>query len=231
MDWLLFLNDLDSIVKIVSIALLILAGIAFFFSILGITHGFDKDHDISVEHDMDLDHDINEIDLEHDVEIDKDFDKDGILSLDTRSNAPIIFILFILTFLPGIVGITIFFAPIDNIFWRIFRLLLFIILPLFSLFLSNKIWHKISETTAIHVPKGKELIGMRGDVYVTIDEKSGMIQVDLGKNLGFTKLYAKSYKSYEVYPRGTKIHIVGFKDNTYLVDIYTTTDRPIKNHK
>ena len=88
---------------------------------------------------------------------------------------------------------------------------------LLALVITN-IWRRISKTTVKPIIRGVQLVGKIGMVYVPVDNKGGLIHVDLGEGHGVQKLHAKSFDYHKRYEREEKVRIVAVKNRVYLVD-------------
>ncbi|MHA1406828.1 MAG: hypothetical protein ACTSSG_05550 [Candidatus Heimdallarchaeaceae archaeon] len=108
--------------------------------------------------------------------------------------------------------------PTSSIAVRIIRLILVIVSPYILAFGITKLWERLSITVVKPIKKGKELIGLVATVYVPVDNKGGLIEIDLGEGYGTQKFNAKSFDFYKRFERDEKVRIVAIKSNVYLVD-------------
>jgi len=118
----------------------------------------------------------------------------------------------------GILGISTLRIPTSSIAVRIIRLILVIVSPYILAFGITKLWERLSITVVKPIKKGKELIGLVATVYVPVDNKGGLIEIDLGEGYGTQKFNAKSFDFYKRFERDEKVRIVAIKSNVYLVD-------------
>ena len=201
--------------------------------------GHDISHDIEghdISHDIgghDISHDIGGHDISHDVG-DHEVPSDGgdvsdlvphktpsavVESIDiTRSSAPLFLLMSTYFLIFGILGVSTLRISSDYLSLRIIRIVSVFIVPYFLAWILSKTWKKLSATTSIPIPKGEQLIGEIADVFVSVDSKGGVIVVDLGHNIGLTKLHAKTFSPFDKFKKGEKVRIVAFKNNNYLVD-------------
>ncbi|UJG43513.1 MAG: hypothetical protein K9W46_14230 [Candidatus Heimdallarchaeum endolithica] len=232
-----FLLNFETILWNIALALLIsgtlLVILSFVLNIENITEAFGG-HDIS--HDIgghDISHDIGGHDISHDIG-DHEVPSDGgdvsdlaphktpsavVESIDiTRSSAPLFLLMSTYFLIFGILGVSTLRISSDYLSLRIIRIVSVFIVPYFLAWILSKTWKKLSATTSIPIPKGEQLIGEIADVFVSVDSKGGVIVVDLGHNIGLTKLHAKTFSPFDKFKKGEKVRIVAFKNNNYLVD-------------
>ena len=220
MDFIALLTNFESVLWYFAIVLVsfgaLFAIMSIFFNIGHLT-GELGDHDIG-DHDIgDQDALDSTIDEQHGIEGIKHID-DGFTKDITKSKAPLFLRLSSFTLTFGVLGLTTLRYANDNFAWRISRIFLIILFPILITYIVSKIWEKISATTSEPVPKGKDLIGMIGTVIIPVDHKGGTIEVYLGKNIGYSKMYAKSFSYHDRFEKGQQVRIVGIKQGYYLVD-------------
>jgi len=189
--------------------------------------GHDVSHDIG-DHDV-AGHDIGDHDVgDHEVSSESGdvsdltphkVSKAVVESIDiTRSSAPLFLLMSTYFLIFGILGVSTLRISSDDLSLRIVRIVSVFVVPYFLAWILSKTWRKLSATTSIIVPKGEQLVGEIGEVFVSVDVKGGIIVVDLGQNIGLTKLHAKTFSPFDKFKKGEKVRIVAFKNNTYLVD-------------
>ncbi|MCG3216378.1 MAG: NfeD family protein [Candidatus Heimdallarchaeota archaeon] len=196
------------------------------------------DHDISIDHDLGVgDHDISvdhEIGIsDHDISVDHDVgvgDHDISTDLDssevhfdsmkdiTHTSAPIFLLMSTYFLMFGILGVSTLKISSSSIGLRIFRIILIIISPYLLALSLTHLWRRISTTKVKPIKRGVQLIGMIGTVYVSVDNRGGIIHVDLGEGLGTQKLHAVSAGYHDKFEREEEVRIVAVKDRVYLVD-------------
>ncbi|UJG40790.1 MAG: hypothetical protein K9W45_13255 [Candidatus Heimdallarchaeum aukensis] len=193
--------------------------------------GHDISHDVG-DHDIgghDVSHDIGDHDVgDHEVSSESGdvsdltphkVSKAVVESIDiTRSSAPLFLLMSTYFLIFGILGVSTLRISSDDLSLRIVRIVSVFVVPYFLAWILSKTWRKLSATTSIIVPKGEQLVGEIGEVFVSVDVKGGIIVVDLGQNIGLTKLHAKTFSPFDKFKKGEKVRIVAFKNNTYLVD-------------
>ena len=198
-------------------------------------HDFSADHDISLDHDASVDHDVS---IDHDVSVDHDFSVEHDVSLDhdvsvdsdssavhldgikdvTHSSAPIFLLLSTYFLMFGILGVSTLRIGSSSVALRIFRIILIIVSPYLLALSLTHLWRKISTTKVKPIKRGVQLIGAVGTVYVPVDNKGGIIHVDLGEGLGVQKLHAISAGYHDRFEREDEVRIVAIKNRVYLVD-------------
>ncbi|MHA1933156.1 MAG: hypothetical protein ACW96X_11480 [Promethearchaeota archaeon] len=164
------------------------------------------DIDIDAEVDMDVDSDM---DLEMETEIDSD-------TISTITPAPIM-LLFSTAFLVyGISGLSIYFLIRLDL-----RFIVFFAAPIIS-FISikiiNLVWKILAKSRYYKISSTKNLLGIQGEVILTVDRRGGILKVPSKTPMRFERLHVKPVIEDSVFEKGDRVFVCDVKDGYLLVD-------------
>jgi hypothetical protein len=198
------------------------------------------DVDIDAEVDIDVDYDIEaEIDVDAEVDVDMEAGVEGDSELDlemegevdsgimsTITPAPIM-LLFSTAFLVyGISGLSLYYLVSVDL-----KYLIFFITPAIS-FLSVKVinafWKVLAKSRYYGISSTMNLIGKKGEVILTVDDRGGIIKIPSKTPLKFERLHVKPVIEQSVFERGANVYICDVKDGYLLVD---TSKKSIKKRR
>ena len=167
-----------------------------------------------MDSDVDLDADLDaEIDIDSDIEIDTDMETFGT----TTTPAPIMLLISAFLLIFGISGISFYYIiAIDGL-----KFLMLIITPLISFFSSkylNVAWKRITRSQYYRIISTQNLIGKKGEVIFTINNRGGVIKVKSPTPMKYEKLHVIPYDEDSEFEKGMNVYIVQIKNNKILVD-------------
>jgi hypothetical protein len=187
----------------------------------------DAEIDIDTDIDTDVDYDIEaEIDVDA-VDVDGDADVDSELEIDTEGEfdsdfistitpAPIM-LLFSTAFLVyGISGLTLYYLlGVDH------KFIIFFASPVISYLsvkLINLLWKILAKSRYYRISSTMNLIGIKGEVLLKVDDRGGVIKVPSNTPMKFERLHVKPLREEMVFDRGDHVYICSVKNGLLLVD-------------
>jgi len=187
----------------------------------------DAEIDIDTDIDTDVDYDIEaEIDVDA-VDVDSDADVDSELEIDTEGEfdsdfistitpAPIM-LLFSTAFLVyGISGLTLYYLlGVDH------KFIIFFASPVISYLsvkLINFLWKILAKSRYYRISSTMNLIGIKGEVLLKVDDRGGVIKVPSNTPMKFERLHVKPLREEMVFDRGDQVYICSVKNGLLLVD-------------
>ncbi|MFX1442953.1 MAG: NfeD family protein, partial [Promethearchaeota archaeon] len=139
-------------------------------------------------------------------------------SRDLSDATPAPFMLLFSTFLLvfGISGIILYFL-ITN--WL--RFLIFFITPLIAYLFTHYIsvgWKKIAKSRYYNISSTQNLIGVQGEVVLSVDYRGGVIKIPSSTPLKFEKVHVKPLKLDSQFEEGEMVYICDVNKGFLLVD-------------
>ena len=201
----------------------------------------DADVDIDVDTDIDVDYDIEaefevdigevsagvdveaEVDVDSDIEVETEIDTDMI---STITPAPIM-LLFSSAFLTfGISGLVLY-----QLIEGTLKFLILYISPS-AAFLTAKIinyaWKIIAKSRFYRISSTQNLIGVKGEVLLRVDERGGIIKIPSSTPMKFERIHVKPITDDFQFERGDMVYICDVKNGFLLVD---NTKKSIKRRR
>lgn len=190
----------------------------------------DVDVDVDVDADVDIDYDMGaeidldavEVDVEAEVDVDSDIDIETEAEIDTDlistiTPAPIMLLFSSAFLIFGISGLVLF-----QLIEGILRFIILYIAPS-AAYLTTKIinftWKIIAKSRFYRISSTQNLIGVKGEVLLRVDERGGVIKIPSSTPMRFEKVHVKPIFEESQFERGDKVYICDVKDGFLLVDI------------
>jgi hypothetical protein len=188
------------------------------------------DIDVDAEIDLDLDAEVDlDLDAEVDIDIDTDVDVDSDVDVDVEVEAEIdtdlistitpapIMLLFSSWFLIfGISGILLY-----QIIEGVLRFVIFFIAPSIAYLTTkiiNYVWKVIAKSRFYRISATQNLIGIKGEVLLPIDDRGGVIKISSSTPMRFEKVHVKPVIEESHFERGDIVYICDVKNGFLLVD-------------
>jgi len=191
------------------------------------------DVDIDAEVDVDIDYDMGaeidldavevdaDVDVEAGVDVDSDIDIDSEVEIDTAPISTItpapIMLLFSSAFLIfGISGLVLY-----QLIEETLRFIILYIAP-FAAYLTAKIinftWKIIAKSRFYRISSTQNLIGVKGEVLLSVDNRGGIIKIPSSTPMRFERLHVKPIIEDSQFERGDMVYICDVKNGFLLVD-------------
>ncbi|MFX1313897.1 MAG: hypothetical protein ACFFHD_15005 [Promethearchaeota archaeon] len=189
---------------------------------LDYTDHFDLSHVDHVDHLDHIDH-VDHLDyvdhVDHLDQIDHTDHINQVYHLDhVNDTTPAPFMLLFSTslLLFGILGILFFFIFAEKLQFLIFFTTV-TITYIFTKLISTS-WKKLAKSRFYNISSTKNLIGVKGEVVLNVDEKGGIIKVISYTPMKFEKVHVKPLNPESYFEEGAKVYICDVKDGFFLVD-------------
>jgi hypothetical protein len=187
----------------------------------------DADIDVDVDYDIEAEIDLDsvELDVEVDtdlgVDVDSDLDLEGDHEIDsdivsTITPAPIMLLFSSAFLIFGISGIV-----LIQLIGELFRFVILFITPSTAYLTTkviNYIWKKIAKSRFYSISSTQNLIGIKGEVLLPVDNRGGVIKIPSSTPMRFEKLHVKPISEESYFERGNKVYICDVKNGFLLVD-------------
>ncbi len=186
----------------------------------------DSDVDIDIDSDIDAEVDVDyDIEAEIDVEMELDVDSDADIELEgefdsdpisTITPAPIMLLFSTTLLVYGISGLSLYYLLGANL-----RFIAFFMAPAISFIsikLVNSIWKIVAKSRYYRISSTKNLIGVRGEVILKVDNRGGIIKIPSETPLKFERAHVKPVIEDSIFERGDVVYICDVKNGYLLVD-------------
>ena len=183
----------------------------------------DIDSDIDVDIDSDVDVDIDsDVDIDIDSDVDVDIDSDAEVESEIDSNlsditpAPIMLLLSASFLVYGISGIILYYVIMETL-----RFLIFFATPAIVYVnwkIINKTWKKIAKSRYYTIASSKNLLGLKAEVVLRIDERGGVVKIPSYSPMRYERIHVKPLNPESQFVREEKVYICDVKNGFLLVD-------------
>lgn len=201
----------------------------------------DADIDVDVDADVDIDYDIEaefdvdiveapagvdveaEVDVDSDIELETEIDTELI---STITPAPIMLLFSSAFLIFGISGLVLY-----QLIEGTLKFLILFISPS-AAFLTAKIinytWKIIAKSRYYRISSTQNLIGVKGEVLLRIDERGGVIKIPSSTPMKYERVHVKPIIDESQFERGDMVYICDVKNGFLLVD---NTKKSIKRRR
>ena len=187
----------------------------------------DTDIDVDVDAEVDIDYDVGaeidvdsvEVDTDVDVDIDSDIELETEIDTDlisTITPAPIMLLFSSAFLIFGISGLVLY-----QLLEVTLRFIILYVSPS-AAYVTAKIinftWKIIAKSRYYRISSTQNLIGVKGEVLLQVDERGGVIKIPSSTPMRFERVHVKPIFVDSQFERGDKVYICDVKNGFLLVD-------------